>query len=501
MSNFGEALYELVHRMDKNERRYFKLFTQSLGGKETQTLQLFDALARQKEYSETKLKRKFRGQKLGQHLAVTKQRLYDVIIKGLRNYHDSKTIELEVLERLKNVEILIQKRLLILADRELKVLKNMALKQELSLFMPLIIKQELYVSRWLKHPKNGKFLLQCQELKTAIKQLEKLYPYWETTEKVITATRHQLSFDNQLEQLKKEVEEQEVDRADANYAVYQALAIEAMDHKNWEDALLAWTKVLAVLKQTPYNQSYWGTHRYVLGILNYIETCSYLVDVKAFYEGSKQFEELDLRAFATKAQNSYRYMYLSQCLGFYRKIGALEKGKLAIAEFFKFVEKEPKLMAEYKSTTMLCYYEGAHLLFLSADYELALEYFQQSKTLLKNQQTRIEYQQMILLIELLIYYHLASDILLPNLIRSYDRQLDKTANYYEFAHQMALLLKKLIDLPEDIAKKELLMLSKQELLAIEEHEEWLVYFPFIDWIDSELKGEALAEILSTKHEI
>ncbi|MCP4440974.1 MAG: hypothetical protein GY810_18790 [Aureispira sp.] len=105
-------LFELIQSLDKNEKRYFKIFAQNLGSKATNYIRLFDAIAKQHEYNERKIKQKFKGETFIKQLGVTKNYLYKWILRSLENYHNSNTTEQSLLSYQKQIRVLIHKNLL-----------------------------------------------------------------------------------------------------------------------------------------------------------------------------------------------------------------------------------------------------------------------------------------------------------------------------------------------------------------------------------------------------
>lgn len=99
-------LFQLIKSLSQSEKRYFKIFSSFQAGNKVY-LELFDAIAKQKEYDEKKLKDKLKIKAF----ATAKNYLYSLIMRSLRSQQQDKNISLELKDLLKDIEILFQKGL------------------------------------------------------------------------------------------------------------------------------------------------------------------------------------------------------------------------------------------------------------------------------------------------------------------------------------------------------------------------------------------------------
>ena len=113
-----------------------------IGEKNTYT-QLFDAIDKQVEYDETKLRKKFAGQVFIKQIHVTKNYLYKLILNSLRQYHENKSEDpFPVIIR--NAQLLFKKGLVQQSEKALDKAMKTALENERFL-------QVLEVYRWKHH--------------------------------------------------------------------------------------------------------------------------------------------------------------------------------------------------------------------------------------------------------------------------------------------------------------------------------------------------------------
>lgn len=107
MSN---KLFDLIQSLDQSEKRYFKIFASShVKGEQNNYVRLFEAIDKQDVYDETALLKKFDKERFVKQFAVTKNYLYNILLRSLRNYNEGKKVESKINENLAILRILYQK--------------------------------------------------------------------------------------------------------------------------------------------------------------------------------------------------------------------------------------------------------------------------------------------------------------------------------------------------------------------------------------------------------
>ncbi|NER13009.1 hypothetical protein GWK08_06135 [Leptobacterium flavescens] len=113
-----EELFYLIKSLSKSEKRYFKLDV--AGVSEAEYLALFQAIEAQSTYDEEEIKEMFRNRKFVLQLTTIKNYLKNRILLSLRNYHSRISVNAELLDIIRNIEILFHKGLYTLCESELK---------------------------------------------------------------------------------------------------------------------------------------------------------------------------------------------------------------------------------------------------------------------------------------------------------------------------------------------------------------------------------------------
>ena len=110
-NRFSDTLFQLIHSLEKSEKRHFKLYIKRSSTKEDlKIVQLFDALDKLSDYDEKSLLKKLPGIEKPQ-LSNLKTHLYKQILASLRLLKSSDSIDLQLNETFDYAHILYKKGL------------------------------------------------------------------------------------------------------------------------------------------------------------------------------------------------------------------------------------------------------------------------------------------------------------------------------------------------------------------------------------------------------
>ncbi|MEP7127894.1 MAG: hypothetical protein ABI729_03460 [Chitinophagales bacterium] len=129
MANQSQALFRLIHSLTQSEKRYFSI------GMTTQRessafLKVFKCIDRQEVYDEAMLKQQLKKESFVNHLSVIKVQLYHFLLKTLRNFHESRSVDFRLKELMMNAAILNEKALYNESSSAVKRARELALKFE-----------------------------------------------------------------------------------------------------------------------------------------------------------------------------------------------------------------------------------------------------------------------------------------------------------------------------------------------------------------------------------
>src|ERR1700733_9623244 len=118
-NRFSDTLFQLIHSLEKSEKRHFKLYIKRSSTKEDlKIVQLFDALDKLNDYDERQLLKKLPGIEKPQ-LSNLKTHLYKQILASLRLLKSADSIDLQLNEQFDYAHILYKKGLFV---QSLKIL-------------------------------------------------------------------------------------------------------------------------------------------------------------------------------------------------------------------------------------------------------------------------------------------------------------------------------------------------------------------------------------------
>lgn len=127
----SDHLHALIRSLTPHEKRYFKIYaTRHVAEQNNVHIILFDAIDSQEEYDEPLLLKTFKKETFIKRFAVTKSRLYEMILKSLHAYHASSSVDAELKKMLHMAEILYKKTLYRQCDKMLKKAKKLALEHD-----------------------------------------------------------------------------------------------------------------------------------------------------------------------------------------------------------------------------------------------------------------------------------------------------------------------------------------------------------------------------------
>src|SRR5215204_893652 len=154
-SRGADTLFQLIHSLQKAEKRAFKLYVKRHSANEDlKMVQMFDAIDKMTEYDETMLLKKLQITKKEQ-LANRKTHLYKQILASLRLLESNEHIDIQLHEQLDSARILYNKGLYLQSLKVLEKTKEAAKNnhQDSFLLQALFLEKKieaLHITRSLK---------------------------------------------------------------------------------------------------------------------------------------------------------------------------------------------------------------------------------------------------------------------------------------------------------------------------------------------------------------
>lgn len=155
-------LFELIKSLTSSEKRYFRISCNLQSG-EKNYLNLFEYLDQQEVYDEQVIKQKFKTEVFTKSLHVTKNYLYQLILKSLRAFHAQNYVEQRIGDHITNMLILEGRGLYHQARQALSKAQKMAKKYH----------QNHYLSYLLKKEASYHFAIEKKRMKENIEKINK----------------------------------------------------------------------------------------------------------------------------------------------------------------------------------------------------------------------------------------------------------------------------------------------------------------------------------------
>lgn len=137
------ALFELISSMSKSEKRYFKLFaSRHTIGEENNYIRIFDFIESQEFFDDEEIQHHFKGEAFLNKFSITKNRLYDQIMKSLDSFHSGSSIDAQIYKLIHGGQILYNKGLYDHSKRQLKSAEKLAKKHNRDILLKEIAIQQ-----------------------------------------------------------------------------------------------------------------------------------------------------------------------------------------------------------------------------------------------------------------------------------------------------------------------------------------------------------------------
>lgn len=192
-----DNLSSLIKSLSKSEKRHFKLFVSRQRGSKNY-LKLFDMINAQKYYSEELIKKRFSNEPFINQIHVTKNYLYKLILKSLRNYHSGFSKDAELKNLLLNAEILFTKEKFSLCEEELNRAGKMALKYEkLSILLQILsLKKKLLFATAAPPESDGQLseIIRQEEATLSLKKNQ--VDHWKAVSKMTAVIQNELKWED-----------------------------------------------------------------------------------------------------------------------------------------------------------------------------------------------------------------------------------------------------------------------------------------------------------------
>jgi hypothetical protein len=142
----SDELFELVKSLNKNEKRYIRLYSGQQKGSRVY-LKLFNALEKARDFDEKEFKKIYKKERFIKHFSFNKYYLYSLIIKCLAAYNSERSVDAKIHSMIMQCKILFDKTLYNQYFNAIGKAKKYALKHERFGYLLQILDMEKIIIR------------------------------------------------------------------------------------------------------------------------------------------------------------------------------------------------------------------------------------------------------------------------------------------------------------------------------------------------------------------
>jgi hypothetical protein len=507
-NRFTDTLFQLIHSLEKSEKRHFKLYIKRSSAKENlKIVQLFDALSAQIEYDEKSLLKKLPGTEKPQ-LYNLKTHLYKQILASLRLLKSADSIDLQLNEQFDYAHILYKKGLFLQSLKILDRAKETAKTNQKFNFLIQVLALEkriesLHVTRGMQS-RAETLSSEAVEISTKVDMLTRLSNLSLQLYSWYIKNGHARNEKDETG-IKDFLKNSLPPNANAQTGFYENLYL--YQSYTWyafirQDFLMYYRysqKWVDLFDNQPLMIRV-ETGHYIKAMHNLLNAHFDLRNYQKFEITLKKFE-----AFAetdrVKDHDNFRiqaFIYISSAkinqhfiLGTFKEGLALVPGiEEKLEEYALFIDTHRVLVFNYKIAT---------LYFGSGDYEKCIDYLQ--RIINDHVELRNDLQCYARLLHLMAHYELGNFEIIESLSRSVYRFMAKMENLTVIEEEMFKFLRKSFHISRHKLKPEF----EKFLEKIKQFEKSrfetraFAYLDIISWVESNLYGKPVSEIIRQKY--
>jgi len=495
-------LFQLVKSMTQSEKRYFKIFaSRHTIGEKNNYIKLFDAIEKQKNYDETKLRD---TQKYISQFAVIKKGLYDLVLRSLDSYNFNSSVEAELKNNSHYIEVLYKKGLYDQCDRIIEKSKQLALKYEKHLLMLDLYEWEirLIVARnYLTTTKE-----QAAELhKNILTQLENHHNYneykhvsllWYIKMKQVGTVRS--------EGVMKEVKEivntpllkdkKNARSFQALYSFYHVNMGYSSSMGNLEKSFSYVLEMVSHMEKPPHQIAEFP-EQYKIALFNLINSYLTMGKFKEAFEAIAKLKNIPTRSEVLKKELLYNEIFYEMAI--YAMSVDFEKGVKKLNQVSDIINSHDLEVSIAHDKWMMIHYQAALLYFGAGHFKLALKHLNKIVNM-----PNIDYRNDMVcfarILMLIVHYELGNTDLMEYSVKSVYRFLVSRNSLHRFEGALLQFVRRMQRLDTDEKIRSAFKKLKSELEEIIEtptEREAMEYFDFISWLESKIHNTDYAALV------
>lgn len=501
-----DDLFQLIKSLEQAEKRYFKVFTTMhvKGGESNNYAKLFDAIDKQEEYDEDEIRKQFKGEKFVNQLHVAKNYLYNNILKSLRLFHSEKSKLNELMDILRDIQILYDKSLYKQCKKLLEKAKKIASTYEKHAQVLAVLDWEKTLARTSAYAdvEEKELLEYYNDYRKAIEEISNINEYWKLATEVFLLRKKKGEIRNK-EDLKRfnQIIKHPLMQSESSAITFlsktfyfNTKGLYYLTNKDFKNLHVFCVKLVDHLESNPY---LFKEDNFVSALYNLLLV---QIELKKFDEALKTIAKL--RSIKSESITMQARIFVTSYdteLNLYLRTGEFDSG-------LKLVDSIENGLKTYKDkinkeSEILFDYNIGYLYFGKNDLDNSLKWINK---IINNKDltVRDDIQCFARILNIIIHYELGNYDLIEYIIKSTRRYLSSKNTLNRFELTVLSHIRKLINTKTDKEKKLIYDEWKHELesisgdfLEIKAQE----YFDFISWIECKTSAKNFDDIVKKRH--
>jgi hypothetical protein len=504
----ADTLFQLIHSLEKGEKRNFKLYIKRNSSKEDlKIVKLFDVLDKMKDYDEKVLLTKIKSIKKDQ-LANRKAHLYKQILTSLRLLETDENIDIQLREQLDHARILYNKGLY---HQSLKILEkardNARSNNQYSFMIQILFMEKkiesLHITRSL-HDRAISLSAESNAASEQISLINKLsnlalqlygwYIYHGHARNVEDEKMLSDFFHNNLPE-----EPHAVEGFYQRLYLYQSYTWYAFITQDFLMYYRYTQKWVDLFHNEPMMIGHETSH-YIKGLHNLISAHFDLRNYEKFDSNLAYLELFSNSEVLKRNQNNsvqvFIYLYIAKINRHFMH-GTFTEGQELVPEIMEKLDEYSAYMDRHR--VLVFYYKIASLYFGSGQYSLAVDFL--NKIINWKVDLRNDLQCYARLLNLIAHYELGNFDLLEYLLKSVYRFMAKMENLGAVEEEIFKFLRRSFELSPSKLKPEFesLLARLREFENSRTASRAFAYLDIISWLESKISGQHVQDIIRKKY--
>ena len=507
-NRLSDTLFQLIHTLEKSEKRNFKLYIKRSSAKEDlKIIQLFDALDKLSEYDEKLLLKKIPS--IGKpQLANLKTHLYKQLLASLRMLKSTESVELQMNEQLDYARILYNKGLKLQSLKILEKAKEMAKANFKFNFLTQVISLEkkietLHITRSMQD-KAEELAAESLVISDHIYMVSRLSNLALRLYSWYIKNGHARNKEDEIG-VRKFFKENLPPNAHLRTDFYEKLYL--YQSYTWyafirQDFLMYYRysqKWVDIYEAKPAMKGV-ETGHFIKGMHNLLNAHFDLRNFQQFQIALKKFEDFATTPVANQHDNFrvHTFVYIQGAkLNWHLMTGTFKEGLVLIPKIEQKMEEYALYIDRHR--IMVFNYKIASLYFGSGDYSKCIDYLH--KIINDNVDLRNDLQCYARLMHLMSHYEMGNVDIIESLIKSVYRFMARMKNLTVVEEEMFRFLRQSFTLSSRALKPEMeRFLHKIKHLEKNRFEtRSFAYLDIISWVESKVMGKPMSEIIFNKY--